>query len=377
MRTLYIVGIVCAYLPAGCTGKTPSHDNDHKEHAEAAAGEIVFSEDKAASVGLSTKVIEPDAFTEVIKTGGSILAAPGDEQTIVATTPGVVSFLPQANFAEGAAVRKGQTLLALLSGNLMEGDVAVRVRAAYEKAKSEYERAKSLAKEKIVSEKEYNQALSDYETAKASYDAIAGKTSLSGGISVSAPLNGYLKNIQVKEGDYVETGQPLATVSQNRRLVLRADVPGKYYNQLALVRSAHFKTPYDDCVYKLSDLNGRLLSYAKSSGGNSFYIPVTFEFDNKGAVVPGTFVEVYLLTSSIPNALHVPVSSLIEEQGVYSVFLQMDGDCYKKQEVKLGANNGDEVQILAGIKAGDAVVTQAAYHLKLATAANRMPAHHH
>jgi multidrug efflux pump subunit AcrA (membrane-fusion protein) len=79
----------------------------------------------------------------------------------------------------------------------------------------------------------------------------------------------------------------------------------------------------------------------------------------------------------VADALSVPLSALIEEQGVYSVFLQVDPDHYRKQEVGLGASNGAEVQILSGLQAGDVVVAEGAYHLKLAQASNVLPDHHH
>lgn len=50
---------------------------------------------------------------------------------------------------------------------------------------------------------------------------------------------------------------------------------------------------------------------------------------------------------------------------------------YKKQLVTLGADNGERVQILSGIKAGNKVVTQGAYQVKLAGATNAIPAHSH
>ena len=220
------------------------------------------------------------------------------------------------------------------------------------------------------------QARLNYENAKVAYEAIAGKQTAKG-VSVVSPLNGYLKNIQVKEGDYVSVGQPLATISQNNRLVLRADVSERYYNDLPMIQTANFMTPYDNAFYKLSDLRGRLLSYGKASDMNSFYVPVTFEFDNKGAVIPGSFVEIFLLTKPMENVLSVPVSALIEEQGVYSVFIRLDEEGYKKQWVTLGANNGSEVQILSGLKPGDEVVTRGAYQIKLSSASNAIPAHSH
>ncbi len=401
MKKVYWIGVVCVYLFAGCAGKASHaghdeheghertmeahdhesedhdvHDHEHEHEADAHhSGEIIFKKALAESVGLRTEVVRPASFTNVIKTGGQVLAAQGEESVIVATVPGVISFgdLPVIN---GTAVRKGQAVLSIASNALSEGDVAARAKFAYEKAKKEYERMKTLVGDKIVSAKDFEQARLNYENTKVAYEAVAGKQT-SRGVSVVAPLSGYLKNIQVKEGDYVSVGQPLATISQDRRLLLRADVPERYYSYLSSIRSANFKTPYDDTLYRLSDLRGKILSYGKASDANAFYIPVTFEFDNAGTVISGSFVEIYLLTTPLENVIAVPVSSLIEEQGIYSVYVRLDEDGYRKQTVTLGANNGSEVQILSGLKPGDEVVTQAAYQIKLSSASNAIPAHTH
>lgn len=387
MKKIYLLWVLCAYVLAGCSGghdhNHEGHDHNHEGHdhgKEAAttaahSNEIIFKEELAKAVGLQTKVVEPAPFTDVIKTSGSILAAQGDETTVVATVPGIVTF-GNLSFVDGAAVRKGQAILSLASNTLSDGNVAARAKYAYENAKKEYERMEQLVDDKIVSAKDFEQARLNYENAKVAYDAFAGKQTANG-VSVVSPMNGYLKNLQVKEGDYVAVGQPLATISQNSRLVLRAEVSEKYYQYLPAVQSANFRTPYDDKVYKLSDLHGRMLSFGKASDANSFYIPVTFEFDNKGAVIPGSFVEIYLLTSPMEEVLSVPLSALIEEQGIYSVFIRLDEEGYQKREVKLGANNGSEVQILSGLKPGETVVTQGAYQIKLASASNAIPAHTH
>ena len=190
-------------------------------------------------------------------------------------------------------------------------------------------------------------------------------------------MTGYVKNLLVKEGDYVSVGQPLASITQNRRLFLRADVSERYYGQLADIASAHFRTPYNEQVYDLEELNGRLLSYGKASDENGYYLPVTFEFDNKGAVVPGSFVEVYLLSRPMQNVIAVPETALTEEQGSFFVYRQVDAECYEKQRVSVGADDGQRVQILEGVKPGDRIVTRGAYQVKLASASNAIPAHTH
>ena len=398
MKKISIMWVLCAYILSGCQSHTASHDeHDHEAHeheaghvhdhehehehtadehtGETHAGEIAFKKAQAEAVGLQIRKVTPGAFTNVIKASGRVLAAQGEESTIVATVPGVVVFgkLP---FIEGTAVRKGQPILNLASSNLSEGNVAIRTQSAYEKAKKEYERMQSLIGDKIVSAKDFEQARLNYENAKTAWEAVKGKQT-SDGVSVVAPQNGYLKNLLVKEGDYVSVGQPLATVTQNNRLMLRAEVSEKYYQSLPVIRSANFRTPYDDQTYQLSELHGRLLSYGKSSDTNAFYIPVTFEFDNKGAIIPGSFVEIYLLTAPMENVISVPTSALIEEQGIYSVFVKEHEEAYRKVSVTLGADNGKEVQILSGLKAGDEVVTEGAYQIKLASASNAIPAHTH
>ena len=354
------------------------HDHDGHDHGEVAAAghsdEIILPPAKAQAAGVKSNVVEPGIFHQVIKTSGQVMAAQGDESVAVATVAGVVSF--RGKIIEGMSVSKGAPLVILSSKNMADGDPVERARIAYEVSKKEYERMKALVGNKIVSEKEFAQAEQIYENARISYEAVAKNHSASGQAVVS-PISGYVKNLLVKEGDYVSVGQPLVSVTQNRKLFLRADVSEKYYPYLNSIGSANFCTPYNNKVYTLKELGGRMLSYGKASGENGYYVPVTFEFDNKGDVIPGSFVEVFLLSSPMENVLSLPHSALTEEQGSFFVYLQLDEEGYKKQLVTLGADNGESVQILSGIKAGDRVVTQGAYQVKLASATNAIPAHSH
>ena len=94
-------------------------------------------------------------------------------------------------------------------------------------------------------------------------------------------------------------------------------------------------------------------------------------------MIPGSFVEIYLLSKTMEDVIVLPEEALTEEQGLYFIYIQKCEESYKKQEVKLGASNGVEVQILEGLHAGDRVVVKGAYHVKLASASNALPAHSH
>ena len=348
--------------------------HNHESKATKHSDEIIFPKAQAAKTTFEVRKIQPASFNQVVKTTGQVLAAPGDEAVIVATSNGVVSFSSN-KLTEGTKVQKGQSLFQISSKDIAEGDYYTKVKATYEAAKASYDRAEALVKDKIISQKEFESTKLEFENAKTAYNAVSNNKTAKG-VSVNAPINGHMKNILVKEGEYITVGQPLATVSQNQRLVLRAEVSQRYYNAMQSVKSANFKTPYDNKVYSLEDLNGRLLSFGKTSNENSFFIPVSFEFDNKGEVIPGSFVEVYLISSPIENTLSIPVSALTNEMGIYYVYVQIDEEGYRKQEVALGANNGKEVQIIKGLHPGDRVVTQGAYQVKMASASGAIPHGH-
>ena len=393
MKKLIFMGILGLFILGSCNNKTSKEKDEHghteaghegeeggegeeKEGADAHkhADEISFCPEKAKAVGMKVHTVQPSDFQQVIKTSGQVTAAQGGESTVVATVAGVVSF--RGKLTEGISVGKGTTLITISSEHIAEGDPVLRARVDYQIAKKEYDRMKKLIESKIISEKEFAVAQQNYENAKIGYQGLAQNHS-GKGQQISSNLSGYVKAILVKEGEYVTVGQPLVSITQNKRLFLRAEVSEKYYNSLQQIQSANFKTPYDNKVYELKTLNGKLLSFGKTSGDNSFYIPVTFEFDNKGAVVPGAFVEVYLLSSTLTNVIAIPRTALTEEQGHLFVYLQVDEEGYKRQEVTIGADNGKNVQILTGLKTGDRVVSEGAYQLRLASSSQSIPAHSH
>ena len=197
------------------------HDHDHGHAHGSNPDEIILAPEKAKAAGVASMEIQPKAFRQVIKASGEVQSAQGNESTIVANVSGIVSF--QRSVIEGMQVGKGTALMSISASKLQDGDPAERARIAYESAKADYERASRLVESQIVSQKEFNAIKEKYENAKLAYEAIA-KNQTKKGVSVESSMGGYIKNLLVKEGDYVAVGQPLATVTQNNRLFLRADV---------------------------------------------------------------------------------------------------------------------------------------------------------
>ena len=351
-------------------GHNHNEENSGEEHSD----EIIFTRQQAEAIGLEVYNVTPGIFSRVIKTSGQIQSAQGDEVTIVATTNGIVSF-PGQSIIEGASVGSGATIVTISAKNLYEGDPVAKAKISYETALKEFKRAEGLVKDKIISAKEFEQSRLKYENARTAYQAQADNVTASG-VKVTTPISGYIKNRLVNQGEFASVGQPVATVSKNRRLLLRADVSENYFNELGKIRNANFVVSYNNKAYRLADLNGRLLSFGKAANETSFYIPVTFEFDNIGEFIPGSYVEVYLLSTPLSNVISIPLSALTEEQGIYFVYLQTGEEEYLKREVAIGENDGKNVRVLSGLNTGDKVVIKGAYQVKLATSSSVLPEGH-
>lgn len=351
-----------------------SHEGDIHSEGEGSPDEIILSAESAAAAGVKAETIIPGKFRSVLEVSGRIMPAPGNESTVVANVPGVVSFA--APLVEGSRVNEGSPMFTISSSNLQDGDPVQRARIAYETAQKEYERAAKLVEDNIVSRQEYEAAKGRYETARLTYEALAADGS-GNGTAVKAPASGYVESCLVKEGDYVSVGTPLATVLSGNSMYLKADVSERYLSRLPGVKSANFRLSYSDKVFSTAGLDGRLLGYGRSTDETNAYIPVTFAINATDDILAGAYAQIWLLSEERDGVISLPVEAITEEQGHNFVYIQLDPTCYKKQEVTLGATDGNRYEILSGLHGGETVVTHGAIHVKLASASNAIPAHSH
>lgn len=350
--------------------------HDHDGHgSEKHAGEITMTQAQAKEAELKVETVKAAPFRAALQVSGQILSGQGDEQTVVATSSGIVRFA-NTSITEGMPVRAGQTVAVISAQNIQDGDPAVKAKAAYEAAKSEYERAKGLVADKIISQREFEQARMQYTTARVAYEAQA-KSMTGSGVAVASNMGGYVKSRLVAQGEYVTVGQPIVVITQSRRLQLKADVPSNYASRLSSVRDANFRMAGSSEVHSTGSLHGRVLSYARSVTDGSAFVPVTFEFDNVGDVVSGTYADVWLLSARRQQVISLPISALTEEQGLHYVYVQIEPDAFMKREVAIGQTDGQRVEIVKGLKEGEKVVTHGAYEVKLAATSAAIPAHTH
>lgn len=352
------------------------HSHEGHGHEEGVhSGEIKFTAAQAEAVGLETEIVEPAPFRSVIHTGGVIQNLQGNETDIVATSAGVIYFT-NPSISEGLQVGKGAEIASVTARNLQDGDPVVKAKVAYETAEKEYLRAERLVADKIISEKEFEQAKMNYETAKAAYEGQAANLS-ERGVALKSPSAGFISRLYVGQGEYVNAGQTIATVISGGRVQIRADLPEDRFKALGHIHDANFRPAYDELAYNIKELKGHVVSCGRTVADGSAYLPVTFEFENRGGFIPGSFADVWLLTDSRDDALSVPVSALAEDQGVFAVYVRLEPEVFTRREVEIGQSDGMRVEILKGLKGGEEVVTRGTHQVKLASASTAIPGHTH
>ncbi len=349
----------------------------HDHEAEASAvNATVFTKEQSWKIGFATAAPQKQAFGPVIKTVAKIEPARGEEEIVAAKAAGLVVFTNN-NLVEGKSVANGEKLFSISSSEMAENNFAVQLAEAksnYETSKANYERKSELVKDRLVSEQELLNAKNTFETSKAVYENLSKNFNTSGQM-VRSNLSGFVKQIFVRNGQYVAAGQPLVSISQNNKLLLTAQVQQKYLPLLPSVVSANLTMPNNPRTYTLEDLNGKIISFGKSATDNSYLFPVSLEIANHAGFIPGTFVEVYLKTTTNSDAITIPNSALLEEQGVYSVFVQVTPEMFEKREVKIGGTDGLQTEVISGLSTDERIVTQGAMQVKLAQSTGALDPH--
>jgi len=376
MKILKYIGFILLSMTVfGCKHKE-SHEEQKELHDSEHANVVEFDKDQRVKMGVAIEQLTKAPFGQVVKVAAQIMSAQGDEQMVVAKTSGIVDFT-SANCVVGSSVRAGQTLCSVSGDNMADNNLAVRyqeARSEYERTKSEYERQKNLVADKIVSETEFSRTKTAFINAEANYRNMQ-KNFSSGRQRITSPISGFVKQVLVKNGEYVAMGQTIAIVSQNRSLFVKAEIQPKYYASLNESVTANIKTSDNDKVFTLKELNGKMISYGKSLNVENPLIPIIFQIDNKAGMLPGSIVQLYIKMPDANEVISVPNASLVEEMGTYFVYVQLKAGLYEKRPVTIGATDGLRTEIISGLKGNEQIVSKGAIYLKLAQASGGIDAH--
>lgn len=360
--------------------ESPDPDDEahagHEREVEAAEEAVNFLKEQQWQVKFATEPVHRRTLSDNIRALGEIKAAGVGEAEVFAPFDGVLMPDPQHGIVRpGQAVSKGEVLARIApSGGPASG--WTQLLNDYKLAKAEYDRVSKLAAEGAVSTKRLDEARLDLENKRSRVRGTLGGTGMDIDAMIAdddhfhlrAPANGVITDIHLRYGQHVDIGEHLFNIIDPSRIWLEVQVPVSESSRLDQVTDAAFSLSGSGEIYRVSDLGGRLITVSTLLDPETRRVPVIFELRNVNAAFrPGSFAQVYLKTRSSRQALAVPETAILDEDGTPVVYVQLGGEEFVRRVVRTGAKDEGYVEIASGLDEGERVVTKGAYKVRLAS----------
>jgi RND family efflux transporter MFP subunit len=258
----------------------------------------------------------------------------------------------------GQLVEQDQTLVRLdgadLQSRLRQAESGVlAAQARFNQASADFERAASLLPRQAISQNEYDQANAAQKLAAAELErakqAVQEATITVDYATILAPIRGQIVEKQVEAGDMVAPGQVLLTLYDPERMQMVATVR----ESLALQLRVGQKLParVDSLGYECEAMISEIVPEAEAAS-RSFVVKVTGPCPS--GVYSGMFGRL-ILPLSEESVIVVPTAA-VRHVGQLTMVDVVDDETVQRRSVQLGRARDDQIEVLAGLSAGERVV---------------------
>lgn len=281
----------------------------------------------------------------------------------------------------GDQVQKGQPLYTIESPDLIQAESnLIGAAATLDLTTKELARTKELDGNSGVSQREYEQAVSDQQTAegalKAARDAVRvfGKTDaemdqmiaarkIDPALLVGSPISGEVTAFNGPQGLLVQPGNPpapftVSNVSVKWMLanVIESDIPLYHLGQPVEVKVM----AYPDRIF-----HGKVTKIYASVDPNTHRATIRSEIaDPRNELRPGMLANFEIRVHKPVEAISIPANGVVREpDGTMTTWVTTDRRHFVQRVVKTGLRTDDQVEILDGLHPGELVVTDGAVFL--------------
>jgi membrane fusion protein (multidrug efflux system) len=224
-----------------------------------------------------------------------------------------------------------------------------QVASVADRLASDVARNEALVERRMISREAYDRARYESDTQVA---AVELKRLDLGKTAIRAPFAGVVTRRFIKDGQWLKREDQAFAIADFSSLQARIDVPER---SVALIRPG-VPVSFEADAIPGRAFGARIERIAPVVDQASGTVGAVVQIDNAdSALRPGLFVRLGVNYERIADALLVPRAALVEDDGRRHVFLVADGKAIKR-EVRLGLADGERVQVLEGLDAGDQVV---------------------
>ena len=341
---LIVVGgtLVIMNLGAGKANGASNQDQESEttdaESEDAEEGENA----KKAPIPVEIASVEPGMVSAYISSTANLVAE--FEVKVLSEVEGRVGTL---EVDEGDFVRKGQQL-----ATLVRDDERIELKKAELKAanaRMAFERAQDLVDKELISREEYDKL--DIEYGITTQELAEAQWAMEKTI-FRAPFSGRVTTRSTQVGQHVRPGDELFQITDFDPLIARIYLPEKDVLGLTEGREVRLRLNADDAV----DFAGKIRQISPIVDTSTGTVKITVEASQPPeGVRPGSFVTVDIVRETRDGVLLLPREAVIRELQKAHVFVA-DGGEARKRAVRLGLEEGDLIEALSGVEAGESVI---------------------
>ena len=374
MKFRYITLFAAVLCLTACNGNTKnnheaeiSHEANDSDAHEPHDGLIELSDNEAKRFKVRCSVALPAKVAESTKLPATFVSSNTSVTIVSAAKSGRLTWL--GGIQEGSSVGVGRALGKVESSAVTGGDTDAADKVRLSALEAEIKRVKPLVEDGIVSRKDYNSLLAEADQLRKLTQTASGAS------TVMSHVQGVVTRIIAGNGSYVNAGDPVAEVqsTSNAGVMLRVDVPQRLLPRIGEIVFAN--------VAAADGTSTRIPRATRASAADATgFMPVYFgPVAADLGIVPGSVVEASVEFNNGKDAsIALPVESINEQEGAYTVFVKTKPGHYRRVPVTIGVADDEVVEILSGISPTDSVVTSGGIYLRLAeTRANAPQGHTH
>lgn len=288
--------------------------------------------------------------------------------------------------SKNSNVRRGQVIFSLVNDDIplkiqqAESSIA-KAEAQLANAKNNYARYTRLMERDATSKEKFDEAEAAFFASTAALkEAQTVKEQLlvqSARQDVIAPIDGEILILYKQQGAYVQAGTPLALVGNFSRLYFSMPIDDRHAKRIAVGDSAELSFTTSQILRKAYDTE-----YAAGNRGDAEIFTVSvrdimpplnepatlrkivWEVDNRvGLLEQQAYSGAIIRSSRSRKLLAVPLDAMTDSKH-NAVFIVTPQNTIERRSVKTGADDGEYIEILTGLKEGDTVITSAAEGLE-------------
>ena len=305
--------------------------------------------------GVQTAVAERQTLTRTTRAAGVVVP---DETRVRHVHTKVAGYIEKlyVNYT-GQQVRRGQPLLSIYSPELLATQKELlRAKATADRFSGSALPEVRRGGEELLEAARERLELLDVPPGFISRLESTGQVQRT--VTLTAPASGFVTGKEIFEGQEVQPGMDVLTLTDLSRVWIEADFYEYESRSLRLGQKTAVSLPYDPGVR----LTGKVAFVYPVLDPQSRTIKVRLEFPNPGlALKPGMYVDVTpeLETS---EGVAIPDSAIIDT-GVRQVVFVQKGETFEPREVRVGNRGDGQALILSGVAAGERVAVRANFLL--------------